>query len=86
MKTQITPEPGRGIVLTDELQRAAGLLSGHTLSDSIQPGEIRITREQSSEPIKAKIIQKGKIKVLTGGPIPDIPVGQAVCMSRDEMR
>lgn len=85
MKTQITPGPGRGIVLTDEMQRAAGMLPG-TLSVFIEPGEIRITRDQSSDPIKATVIQKGKLKVLSGGSIPEIPIDQAVRMVRDEIR
>jgi len=86
VKTQITPEPGRGIVLTDEMQRAAGILPGQTLAVFIEPGEIRITAQQSTETVKAKIVQKGKIKVLSGGSIPNVPIDQAVRMVRDEIR
>jgi hypothetical protein len=86
VKTQITPEPGRGIVLTDEMQRAAGMLPGQTLAVFIEPGEIRITRQQSTDIVKATIVQKGKIKILTGGPIPNVPIEQAVRMVRDEIR
>jgi hypothetical protein len=86
VKTQITAAAGREIVLTAEMLCAAGILPGHTLTVSIQSGEIRITRKQAEEPIRATIVQKGKIKVLYGGRIPDVPVEQAVRMARDEMR
>jgi hypothetical protein len=86
MKTQITPEPGCGIVLTEEMQRAAGILPGQTLSVFIQPGEIRITPERPSAPINATIIQKGNLKILSGGRIPKIPIEQAVRMVRDDIR
>jgi hypothetical protein len=86
VKTQVTLEPGRGILLTDEMQKAAGIFPGQTLSVSIQPGEIRITRDQSIESIKLTIIQKGKLKVLSGGSIPQIPIDQAVRIIRDEIR
>jgi hypothetical protein len=86
MTTQITPDPAGGIVLTEEMQRAAGILPGQTLAVTIQLGEIHITLQRPDNPVKAKVVQKGKISILSGGPILEVPIEQAVRLVRDETR
>jgi hypothetical protein len=77
MKTAVTLDPTNRIVLTKAIRQAAGIPEGATLSLSAAPGVILL----SPEPKRAKIVKKGKIKVLYGNP-PTAPVQDDVNESR----
>ena len=77
MKTAVTLDSTNRIVLTKAIRQAAGIAEGATLTLSAMPGVIVI----GAEPKRAKIVKKGKIKVLYGNP-PTTPVQEDVNESR----
>jgi hypothetical protein len=77
MKTAVTLDPTNRIVLTKAIRQAAGIPEGATLTLSATPGVILL----SPEPKRAKIVKKGKIKILYGNP-PTAPVQDDVNESR----
>jgi hypothetical protein len=77
MKTAVKLDSTNRIVLTKAIRETAGISEGATLTLSAMPGVIII----GAEPKRAKIVKKGKIKVLYGKR-PGAPVEKDVNDSR----
>jgi bifunctional DNA-binding transcriptional regulator/antitoxin component of YhaV-PrlF toxin-antitoxin module len=77
MKMAVKLDPTNRIVLTKAIRETAGIPEGATLTLTATPGVIVI----GPEPKRAKIVKKGKIKVLYGNP-PSAPVEEDVNASR----
>ena len=66
------------IVLSRDLRRAAGIITGQVLKASVGPGRIVLEAQPNRQ---GKIVKRGKLKVWTG-PVPRTPLAEAVEQAR----
>jgi hypothetical protein len=81
MKTETTLDPASRLVITSAMRKASGIKPGQTLAVEASPGMLII----SSPHVPAKLIKKGKLKVIDAPP-PDIDVAEAVNRARHYTR
>jgi hypothetical protein len=77
MKTTTTLDPTHRVVITSEMRKAAGLKPGQKLHVQASPGMVIL----SVPPVAAKIVTKGKLKVIDA-PVPEFDVAAAVDRAR----
>ena len=82
MKTVIEVDGSNRIVLSKDLRRAAGIGPKEKLVVSATPGRIVLEVEASNS---GEVVQRGKVKVWTG-PVPPIPIEEAVAQARNYKR
>lgn len=70
------------IVLSRDLRRAAGIPRKQRLKVSATPGRIVLELEAET---KGKLVRRGKLKVWTG-PVPNVPLEEAVELARHYTR
>ena len=78
VKANVQLDPSNRIILSKDLRRAAGFGPRQKLKASAGPGRIVLEVESNSN---GKVVKRGKLKVWTG-PVPDLPLADAVEHSR----
>lgn len=78
MTATIRLDESNRIVLSRDLRRAAGIVTGEKLKASALPGRIVLEAEAKS---RGKIVKRGRLKVWTGA-VPSTPLAQAVEQAR----
>lgn len=74
MTSTIRLDRSNRIVLSRDLRRAAGVVTGQKLKVSAGPGRIVLEMEPNPH---GKIVKRGKLKVWTGR-VPNTPLAEAV--------
>ncbi len=82
MNMVIEPDKQNRIVLTRDIRKAAGFVSGEPLQLTVSPGRIVLEVKPESS---GRIIKKGGLKVWTGK-VPPLPLEEAVEKSRHYFR
>lgn len=82
MTTETTLDKSNRLVITSAMRRAAGIPLQQKLKVHVSPGRIVIEVPASTS---GKVVKRGKLKLWTG-PVPNIPVEDAVEQSRHYTR
>jgi hypothetical protein len=82
MTTEMTLDKSNRLVLTSAVRRAAGIPLRQKLRVHVSPGRIVIEVPPNHT---GTVVKRGKLKVWTG-PIPAVPLEEAVAQSRDYTR
>jgi hypothetical protein len=82
MNATVELDASNRIILSKELRQAAGIPRRQKLKALATPGRIVLEIEAETS---GRVVKRGKLKVWTG-PVPDVPLEEAVAQSRHYTR